>query len=252
MVKNPDSQTASSDQSLPLFFKTPFAIDVTRHKNSGVKSGADYRFAKQTNSIPLNVIEFLEAVKYYPIVFTPGDSAFPVALLGLEQDNNYVDAQGQWREGTYTPAYARQYPFIFVEHHEDKKLYLCVDETSERFCPTAENPEDRLFNEENASSELTEHALKFCEAFYQHHQITRNFCADLKKHHLLMPQQSDVTLASGRSITLRGFEILNEQAFNKLPEKVFLEFRKKGWLPFIYLALASASNWKALADSAGE
>ena len=36
--------------------------------------------------------------------------------------------------------------------------------------------------------------------------------------------------------------------FNALPEADFNALRSKGWLPFIYLSLASFSNWKQIAD----
>ena len=235
---------------LPLFFRKPHPLDVKRHKQAAIRPGSEFGFARDTNSIPLNAIEFLEAVRHYPIVFTMGDHPLPVAIVGLERLNYFVQPDNSWKPGTYIPAYVRQYPFVLFERPEEKKFYLCIDEGAPHFSPSAAEGARRLYSDDEKSSDITNNALQFCTAFYNHHLITRNFCEDLKTHKLLMPYQSEAKLASGKTMNLAGFRMIDEKAFNALPDKVFLEFRRKGWLPFIYFALASTANWKRLIDAA--
>jgi hypothetical protein len=63
-------------------------------------------------------VEFAIAARDLLIVFAGNDAkdAGPVALLGLRQNENlYVDAEGQWAANTYVPAFVRRYPFVLAE-----------------------------------------------------------------------------------------------------------------------------------------
>ncbi len=238
----------TSPSGLPLLYKLPSTLDKVRHAQASIRASHDFSFVKSTNSLPLNTIEFIEAAKTYPIVFTSDANPLPVAIVGLEKDNYFVKPNNSWQDGAYIPAYVRQYPFIFFERSEEKKFYLCVDEASPQFSATTVDNASPLYTKDGQPTEFTNNALKFCTNFYQHHLITRNFCADLKEHKLLQPYQSEITLSSGRKTQLSGFQMINEKAFNSLPDKVYLSFRRKGWIPFIYFSLASTSNWKNLAE----
>ncbi len=242
----PAEQANATNNGLPLFYQQPAALEKNRHAKAGVLTAPNYSFAKATNSLTLNVLEFLEASKYYPIVFTAGDAPVPLAVVGLEKDNYFVGGDTLWREGTYIPAYVRQYPFIFFENEEEKKFYLCIDEKSTHYREKGDAGSEALFNADGTPSPLSNNALEFCTAYYQQHAITKEFTADLVKHKLLSPYQSSVTLKTGRQISFSGFNMIDETAFNALPDEAILEFRKKGWLAFIYLALASTSNWNRL------
>lgn len=234
--------------SLPLFFSKPAIIEKERHAHTHLSHTSDISFAKQTNSVPLNTLEFIEASKFYPIVFTADEQSVPVAVLGWEKDNYFVDAQGAWAENHYIPAYIRQYPFIFVQNEQTDRFLLALDEAAANVHEGPTEDAEPLF-ENGEPSSLSKRALEFCTSFYQHMNITRNFCADLKAHKLLSPYSSKATL-EGREMQLNGFLMIDEAAFNALPDETFLEFRKKGWLAFIYLAMASASNWKMLMEHA--
>ncbi len=235
---------------LPLFFQKPAALEKSRHALAAISPTQDLRFARATNSIAVNALEFIEASKFYPIVFTPGKTSSPLVIVGLEQENYFIGTDGQWRENTYIPAYVRQYPFIFFENEAEKKFFLCIDEKSPQFHVNGDEGARDLFNADGSPSPLTNQALEFCTSYYRHHTITMSFTADLVKHKLLQPYQSQATLKSGRKVSLSGFMMIDEKAVNALPDEVFMEFRSKGWLPFIYLALASSSNWARLSGMA--
>lgn len=255
MAKSKQAAAAAAEEPVeqaangPLFFKRPTVLDKRRHAKSGLNAKGDLSFARKTNSVPLNAIEFIEATKFYPIVFTADEQPLPVAVLGFEQENYFITKQNQWRDHTYIPAYVRQYPFIFFQPPEGDKFFLCVDEASDVYQESAKKDALRIFTDEGEPSDVSKRALEFCTSFYQHLNITRNFCADLKKHNLLSPYNSRASV-NGKELQLNGFTMINEQAFNALPDDVILEFRKKGWLAFIYLAMASGTNWKSLIDSA--
>lgn len=250
MTDTPEN-TPQAKAALPLFFQKPVPLDSAKHGKAGIKSKQGLSFTRKTNSIPVNAIEFIEAAKHYPIVFTMDELALPAVIVGLEQENYFVDAKGNWKDGSYVPAYVRKYPFVFMEVPEKQQYLLCVDEEADVFA-TKVSDENLAFYKDGQPSDLTKQALEFCTAFHNHYLITKNLCKDLKDADLLTPNQSDAKLFNGRQIRLGGFQLLDEAKFNALPDEKILEFRKKGWLPFIYFALQSASNWKRIVDMAAD
>lgn len=250
MTKN---QKAKSAEALPqaMFYKNPVPIGQERHAKAGLSPITHCKFAMDTNSIALNASEFVEAAKCYPIVFTVEEPT-PVALVGLENQNYFIDADGYWLANTYIPAYIRRYPFIFMHLPDQEQLLLCVDEGCEQYSDNAGKDSTPLYDKDGKASELTNSALEFAKTFHQHQAMTRNFIDALADNDLLMVNTSTVTLAGGRQVSLNGFQMIDEQKFMQLPDKKILEFRKKGWLPFIYFALMSASNWQRLGDMASQ
>ena len=86
------------------FYKNPVPLNKNEHKDKKISSlGQSFMFAEKTNSVILAGVEFTEAAKEYPIVFTQaGDKIVPVALLGLRNEENlYVGANGAWDGGTF-------------------------------------------------------------------------------------------------------------------------------------------------------
>ena len=240
--------TIPEQSNLPLFFRDPHMLDSKRHAQATLAPTVNYAFTQQINSVPLNAFEFLEAVKSYPIVFTQAELPVPVAILGIEQVNLFMQKDGQWRAGHYIPAYIRQYPFIFMSQPQDEKLYLCIDEAAANYSAKAEKGAAPLYTDEGAASTLSSHALQFCTEYYQHRAATQAFCADLLKHDLLKTYQSDITKPDGKKVQLTGFQMIDESKFNALSTEIFSEFRQKGWLPLLYLAMASVSNWRRLLE----
>ena len=48
------------------------------------------------------------------------------------------------------------------------------------------------------------------------------------------------------------FLVIDENKFNELSDKDFLEWRTKGWLPLVYFHMASMFNWPVLVDRTGK
>jgi len=252
MVKsasNPKSG-ATTEGGLPLFFRKPMPLDARRHSKAGLLPTEDFTFAAETNSILINAVEFFEAAKHYPIVFTMSEAPLPAVIVGLEKENYFVDSNGKWKESAYIPAYVRKYPFVFMDVPERNEFLLCVDESAPQYKESGGKGTLPLYQDKEPS-ELSRNALEFCTAYHNHHQFTRRFCEELQASGLLMPMRSDAKLASGREIHLAGFQSIDEKKLMALPEEKVYEYFKKGWLPLIYIALMSAGNWKKLADVAG-
>ena len=94
-------------------------------------------------------------------------------MLGLRgQQNLFVESDGQWREGSYVPAYVRRYPFIFLENEARSEWTLCVDEAAPQLVEGRENP---LFDDDGKPTALTRSALEFCRDYQAQHVAAGDF-----------------------------------------------------------------------------
>ncbi len=236
----------TAEQALPTFYSRPVLLDSRRHSKMSLQP-AGYGFTRETISVYLNAVEFGMASKFFPIVFAEGERPTPVAILGLRQGRNlFVGEDGTWTPFTYVPAYVRRYPFILAGSRDAEKLGLCIDEDSGWLAEGTEKP---LF-QDGKRTELVEEALKLCTAFHRETLATEAFSKALKEQDLLVPTRADVSMATGEKSSLSGFLVVDLERFNALPDDVFLDWRKRGWLPVIYAHLLSGSNWQILVNRA--
>ena len=122
-----------------LFYERPVPLNRNEHKDLRLKGVPNVKFARNVHSVPLTGAEFAVAARDLLIVFagvTPADAG-PIALLGLRQDENlYVDADGQWAQNAYVPAFVRRYPFVLAEKpagQEGDDFTVFLDERYEGF-----------------------------------------------------------------------------------------------------------------------
>ncbi len=227
----------AAPSTLPPFYRKPAAVTLERHGGMGLANETPLGFAAGSHAILLNDVEFQSAARCYPIVFTATDPCVPIAVTGLRANENlFVDAAGKWREGAYVPSYVRRYPFILAEAGD--KLTLCIDEDSGLL--TVGGP--RPFYAEQKPAEVLQQALNFCSAFHAEHQRTIEFCAALKAQGMLHEDRVQIAFAPGQSATLEGFRMIHPQRFEMLPDPVYLEWRKKGWIGLCHAHFISLGN----------
>ena len=118
---------------LPMFYKSPEALNPTRHGTLSLVIKPDFGFAASAHAIPIMASEMPSAMRSYPIVFV-GPQKAPVVITGLRQDENlFVESDGSWSEPHYVPAYVRRYPFVMAEDGQPAgRLTLCIDRDSDR------------------------------------------------------------------------------------------------------------------------
>jgi hypothetical protein len=244
-------QTAQQQQSqagrLPLFYKNPVQLSRARHGRMSFKPLKDYSYAREVNSVPVHIGEFPLIVRHYPIVFTKTSPVLAVAILGIGKGQNlFVDAEGHWKEETYIPAYVRRYPFILQDNPLEKKLALCIDEGADAFEMNGNQP----FFQKDDISEVTRRALNFCDEFRALMEVTKTFCEFLEKDDLLVEKSAEIKLAKGETRRLQDFRIIDEEKFDKLPDKRILQYRKRKFLHPVYLQMVSINNWMTLSELA--
>lgn len=243
-----DKNTAPKDDGtvrpMPLFYTNPAPLDSKRHANLSLKKNFGFDYASDVNAVPVNMIEMPQVCHFYPIAFSPDENATPVAIMGLRDNENlFVGNKGTWEEGAYIPAYIRRYPFIFSELPGSDQLTLCVDIND---TVTEENGEQKFFDADGKPSALAQNALEFCKSYHAAAQQTLEFSRYLAASGLLVDRKAEIVVAGNRRINFAGFRILDEQKLTQMDDKDFLEWRKRGWLPFLYAHLFSGSQWQRL------
>ena len=243
-VGNEAQNQTAPGSPMPLFYSNPVPLDAKKHLDTGLKKNFGLHFCSQVNAVPINMIEMPQISHYYPIAFSPDANATPVALLGVrDTENLFVDASGQWVDDAYIPAYIRRYPFIFSEIAGTDQLTLCVDMNDKVIDPQSDQ---KFFDAEGKPALLAQNALEFCKSYHAAAQQTLGFSKALAQSGLLVERQAEINIGNGKRLNFSGFRIVDEQKLAEMPEKDFLEWRKNGWLPFLYAHLFSGAQWGRL------
>lgn len=231
--------TDKTETRLPLFYRQPELLTAGSHADLRLNPGG-YGFAQHANAIPLTIIEFGAAMRHYPVVFAAGDG-FPVAILGLDRSNSFVDGDA-WAPDCYVPAYARRYPFVFVDRSQDS-FVLAIDRAAPHF---AAGDEGQALFSDGKPTELVENVLTFCRDFHGAHIQTDAFVEALLAHDLLVDQHADARLNSGQALMLRGFKIVDRTKFEALADAIILDWHRKGWLALVHFHFLSLDRFADL------
>ena len=227
-----------------LFYERPVPLNRTAHKDLRIKGLQNLKFAHGVHSVPLTCTEFPVTARDIPILFAGPDmaSAGPMALLGLRQNENlFLDTDGQWAQGVYIPAFVRRYPFVLAEKPpgaEGDDFTVFLDEAYEGF---NDNEGERLFKDDGSETDVLKNAVTFLGEFQQHVARTKQFMEDLKKYDLLEPRNVRLE-RNGNVLNLNGLYVINEEKLRKIDAETAHRFLTDGTMGWIYAHLLSLQN----------
>jgi hypothetical protein len=227
---------------LPLFYNGLEPLSSEVHANYRVRSADRAPFLAGQHAIPLTTEEFPLVQRHMPIVFSIGDEAIPLALMGLNEGTNvFVDDEGKVvGEGFYVPAYIRRYPYMLARLRPDaQELSLCFDPTSDSI---GEFEDGRALFENGQPSQVTKDILAFNETFEQAGQRTQQFMKELKELELLMDGEVSIQPdGAEQPFIYRGFQMINEQKLQDMRGDQLRKINQSGMLPLLYAHLFSLS-----------
>lgn len=228
-----------------LFYDAVFPVSSTRHRQWAVETTRDFRFAAETNSVPLMGAEFARAALEYPIVFAGNEGkVMPVAMLGVENNINlYVNEQGEW-QSRYIPAYVRRYPFIFSSTDEGKTFTLCLEESYPGL--NQDGRGNRLFDDEGEQSQYLKGVMKFLQDYQAEFNRTRMLCEKLKELDVLEPMQAQLKLKSGKQVSLTGFQTISREKLHKLEPEVLSKLIQNGAMELIHVHFLSLQHFQTM------
>ena len=231
-----------------LFYQKPVQLNSDTHKTTRLGSlSGNFNFSKETNSIPLAAVEFFDTAREYPIAFTgrEGGALFPIALVGVRQNENlFVSEDGKW-EGRYVPAFVRRYPFVLAEKQDADDFNVYLDESYAGF-GAADG--ERLFTDSGEHTPLLKQALEFLSTYQGEIRRTRLFVERLQALNLLIPRVLEVVRANEQPIVLQGFSVVDEARLMALPDADLLDLARSGLLTWIHAHLMSLGNVAALGE----
>ncbi|ODT27075.1 MAG: multidrug transporter [Kaistia sp. SCN 65-12] len=228
------------------------AVPVSRqsHGDLSVKTGNNFAFAREVNSVPLMAAEFSNAAAEYAVVFAgEGENIIPVVLLGVRDGENlYVNEDGSWA-GRYVPAFLRRYPFVFSSTDDGANFTLCVDEEFEG-C-NRKGRGERLFDGDGERTLYLQNVLGFLQAYQVQFQRTQALTRRLNDLGLFEAMQARFTLRDGKMLMLSGFLAVNRERLKELPGDRLAELARADDLELIYLHLQSMRHLSSTAERMG-
>ncbi|MBS0126833.1 SapC family protein [Thetidibacter halocola] len=233
-----------------LIYERAAPITVAAHKDTYVKTGADFGFASKINAVPLMATEFISAAKEFAVVFAgTEDKVMPTAVLGVRNEENlFVNEDGSW-DARYRPAFLRQYPFVFAGREGSDQLTLCIDEQFKGV--NKDGRGERLFDADGNRTAYLNLMLDFAQKYQGHFRRTEIFCQRLKEHGLLEPMQAKFTLPDGQSVQLAGFWAVNREKVKQLDGDTLKALAQTDELELIYVHLQSMQNLDRLIERLG-
>ena len=231
---------ATQAPQLPIMYKELRPLSSNEHKNFRTRPAAEAPFLANIHAVPIIVDEFVAAQRYFPIVFSVGENAVPLALMGLNEGVNvFVDEKGALLNPTYVPAYVRRYPYMLARLTDDSdNLSLCFDPQSDLVGEFEDGTP--LFDGDQAS-EATKSILKFCEEFEVGAQRTGAFVKELKEAGLLIDGELTIQLNDSQPAIYRGFQMVDEKKFRELRGDELRKLNQNGILPLVVAHLFSLS-----------
>lgn len=216
-----------------LFYNKPEFLNREIHKTLKFKASSDYSFTESVNSVPLTGIEFFEASRDMPVLFSKDDNEnfFPLALLSLMQEGHkQLSEEGGWYD-SYIPAFVRRYPFAMTDEGT-----VCFDQQSGLL---TEEDGDPLFNDKGENSDTLNNVIEFLNNYDQQYNSTRDYCIECQDMELFIPFNLQVMLDKDRPLRLEGLYAIDEKKLAKLPEEKINTWFSSGWLAWSYAHLHS-------------
>lgn len=233
----------ATQENLPMFFKNPHPIMPERHASAGLTKNIGFGFAKNTNSVMLNIDDIAEAARSYPIIFTTDGTPRPLAVLGAGETNSFVDEAGQWDPMHYIPSYIRRYPFGLANLPDTEEMALCIDEDAPQY---ASESADIPFFDKGKPSQLTQDVLQFCGHFQKMNDETLAFGKAMKEADLLCFQNLDITSSDGKKSSFENLQFIHKDRWHNFAKTHANEWEQKNYLALVFMILGSQANWKYL------
>jgi len=224
--------------------KTIEVVRVEDHKEFGVELVKNFTQAKKLTSCPITANEYYESCKHYPILFAKDSTGmwFSLALLGLEKENTFIEADGEWRKNCHIPAFVGRYPFLFIEDND--RLILTLDATQK--IEKSKAGKNYFFENDNRHSEFLKKLVNSLNHAQKFTKMTQEFIKTLDNLGILEESGINGKTAEGNDVSVGGFFIVKEDKLMALTQKEQAKLCKKGYTQLITAHMISISNIQKL------
>ncbi len=209
-------------------------------------------FCRKLNAMAISFSEFIIASRDYPIVFSSADngqSFAPLVVLGLSNEQNlFVNPEGEWAADTYLPAFVRRYPFciskVYVDGTPQSDKVVCIDTAY------LDPGGIALFDQAGRPGAQWAGREKLLSEYEADLDLTAQMCAIFTRLELFAPFTMQVNEAGRQALALQGMYRIDEAKFLALKAANHKALVEKGLMGRIYAHLFSLANFARLYDRA--
>jgi SapC len=238
--------------SLPLFYQSLEPFEGAKHGDLALpKKPIDFLFAANTNVIPVLVDEVALALHHFALLFVKEKNASTPTLVALvgkgDGKNQFVDAKGQWRLGSYIPAWVRRYPFMLVPGQNDNGM-LAFDAKAAMLQPGPDK--EKLLEADGKPTKAMQQVIEFQKRFLAGALKTEKVVKSLFEANVLEESGLTVPVADGdKPVKIQGFMVVNEQKLNNLKADELEKLHRDNALGLAYAQLFSMNSLRNLANT---
>ena len=213
-----------------LFYRELALLDRNEHRKLRLKKLPNLDFAKGVNSVPIAGVEFFDASRDLPVLFTrtDEDGFVPLAVLSFQSTGNNLAED--WGDG-YIPAFIRRYPFALTS--DGRFLF---DKQSPHL---QEEEGEPLFKESGENTEFLNNIGGILNRLDGQFKATREYCEALAKLEMLIPFKAQVKIEKDKAVRLDNLFVIDEKKLNELPDEEVTNWFRKGWLGWSFAHLHS-------------
>ena len=225
---------------------------LNNHDHADLRISQDVSEYEKTIYSPIVLQEFRRLQGCYPLVFTQpsdGSSYQPVALFGLQAEENlFIDA-GEWRT-VHIPLLIQRGPFLIgtesaTQPDNLENNFIAVNGDHKALSLTEGT---RIFNEDGSNTEYLNHITEVLNLIHSGIQTTDRFVEALTTHDLITPLTLRIPLSRGKAAELTGLYAIDEEKVQSLSERTLLQLHANNWLLPMYMMIASLAQVSYLAD----
>lgn len=196
----------------------------------------DWTYAASLTAIPVTRDEVDALAQEYAIVFSSTVPSFPMAVLGVDGKNAYLDASGQWA-AKQLPARLAIYPF--GTSVINGKTELVCDVAASHFGEAGGQP---LFDENGHASPVMSEVTTATVRTHLGFAAIAAQTEQLEKAGLLADAKLDVKLPDGSAHALAGFQVIDAAAVAALDAANSAALEASGAMALLKLHQASMSQ----------
>lgn len=243
-MSNLDKAASSQAFEGSMFlYSKPALLTKEDHGDMGLsKPERPFEFTRDVKGLPVVTSEIQTAQKHYPVIFSDFENPVLLTIVGIVDDDNlFIDDDGNWEQDSYVPSYVRCHPFALATRGEGEYVVI-IDEDSGQIGKGAEMP----FFKNGELSEAIQPRLDMCGQFNIEQQTTRDFCSRVKELGLLNGQRVTQTMSDGTEVKIADYVSIDPGKLQNLDKDTLQELHEDGSLAAIFGQLFSLENWNRL------
>lgn len=220
------------------------------HQDLRLNTRGGREFGDGVNQVLVFPTEFEAAQREFPIIFRPDSDGRlrPVALLGLDRDENlFLGPDGGWHSD-HVPALLQSGPFAIAassSNNGEGDLQILIDPDHPRLSLTEGVP---LFLEHGGNSPTLDKLLGVLRAVYVGHQLLGPLVEALNKAGLLRPFDLQLRAGPDRAYAISDAQTVDRERLAGLTGEDLAALHRSGFLQSAFMIAASLGNLQRLVD----